>query len=345
MKKTFYLLLMLLLSIISAQAQFIEVVADVNANRLTLLGNNLFYSSNIGVYKIDLTQNPVVPVQVANRDATGLAVSGDILYFSEFNAGKISKIDLSNPSGPIETVIEGLDTPNGLLLDGNMMYFSDNNSNIVARFDVTATNPEYEIVAQSDLNFTPVGLAKKGNILYMSQALSNRVSSVDVTSGNIVPINVVTNLGRPLGIKLDDNNLIISEYESNKISIKDLADPSPLATDLVLDVNVPRDIEIYGSTLFIIESGNNRIIKVENLLGQDEYFSQEKLALYPNPTSDYVFLLNLKAPLPYSIFNILGEKVIQGTIEANEFIDVRNLKTGSYFLQLLNEEPMRFLKK
>lgn len=140
-----------------------------------------------------------------------MAKGGDILYIAEFSAGRISKVDLSDPIPTLETVIAGLTTPNFLFLDGNTMYYSDNNADIVAKFDVTDPSPTPVVVATSAFNFNPSGLALDGNILFMGQGQANRVSKVDVTSGNTQPTDVVVGVNRPLGIRIVGTDLFIAE--------------------------------------------------------------------------------------------------------------------------------------
>jgi len=54
------------------------------------------------------------------------------------------------------------------------------------------------------------------------------------------------------------------------------------------------------------------------------------MSFYPNPTSDY---LNIKEKHDYEVFNILGEKIMNGN---SEKIDVRNLNTGIYIISIDN---------
>jgi hypothetical protein len=62
---------------------------------------------------------------------------------------------------------------------------------------------------------------------------------------------------------------------------------------------------------------------------------------YPNPSSNYV-VLNFESPLigsSYVVSDHLGRQVTTGKIHSNEMtMDLRNLPTGVYFLNLENGE-------
>ncbi len=347
MKPILTFITILFLSFFDLHSQTIDVVTGLDSpSRLLLNGNDLYFSSPGEVFKIDITQNPAIPVSVIGglTTATGLALGDNILYIAEFNAGRISKIDITDPIPTLETVISSLNTPNGLVLSGNFLYYSDNNENIVARIDITDPNPTPVIVATSAVNFSPLGMAIQGNILYMAQGISNRVSKVDVSSGVTQPIDVVVGVNRPVGIRMSGNNLYITERNDNKISVKNVTDGTTTATDLVTGLNLPLDIEIAGSTLYILESGANKISKVENILGIDNINFNNNHKLYPNPAEDFVQLSNLKETVSYNIYSILGTKISEGQLFPNEKINTETLAKGTYILSLANGSNLRFIK-
>jgi len=347
MRNLYLLISILLLSSVPVQAQLIDVVTGIsNPARLFLNGNDLYYSTTSEIFKVDITQSSPTPILVVDglNGAVGMAIGGNTLYFTEFNLGRISKINITDPTPTVETVIAGLNTPANLFLSGNTMYFSDNNSDIVAKFDVTDPNPIPIIVATSTFNFNPSGLALQGNILYMGQGQANRVSKVDVTSGVTQPTDVVVGVNRPLGIRVIGNNLIIAEYIGNKVSIKDLTDGSNTAVDLVTGVNGPLDIEVAGSTIFILEKGTNKISKVENILGLDQVSLKTIITLYPNPALSVIQISNLETTLTYSIYNLVGAKIMDGTMQPNEIINVETLATGVYIFKTQDGKTMKFVK-
>lgn len=74
-------------------------------------------------------------------------------------------------------------------------------------------------------------------------------------------------------------------------------------------------------------------------------FEDEKLNIYPNPSTNFIQITGLRSTINYEIFDIIGSKIGQGTIEKNKRIEVDKLKKGIYFIRLGNKESIRFLKK
>jgi len=346
MKKIILTLFTVLVSF-SAIAQTTDVVTGItNLNRLLLDGNTLYYTTNNAVFKIDISETTPTPQQVISGliNPIGMALDGNTLYIAEFSAGRISTIDVTDANPTRLDFITGLNTPNGLLLNGNFLYYSDNNSNIVQRIDITTIVPVTELVADGVLNIDPIGLAIQGNILYMSQANANRVSTVDVTDSNTQPTDVVTMVNRPLGIAIDNNMLYITERLDNKISVKDLSSTGPFATDLVTGLSNPFDIAINDTAIFIIERNANKISKFDRPLGVDD-FSKNKIRISPNPAEDFIEVAMLSETVTYKIYNILGEQMTNGSISPIERLDISDLSSGIYLLQLSGKEAVKFIKR
>jgi hypothetical protein len=82
----------------------------------------------------------------------------------------------------------------------------------------------------------------------------------------------------------------------------------------------------------IIPTANNSINIQEN----------NKVNIYPNPVNDKLYVKtnsNVSEKYIYSIFNVLGEKVVNGLANVHDFetgIDVQYLKSGIYYLRTQN---------
>lgn len=67
-------------------------------------------------------------------------------------------------------------------------------------------------------------------------------------------------------------------------------------------------------------------------VGQQELTGKSNIVAYPNPTTQFI---NLDGYLgPVSIYNIMGQKVLQVIAENETPIDVRSLKEGLYYISL-----------
>lgn len=81
----------------------------------------------------------------------------------------------------------------------------------------------------------------------------------------------------------------------------------------------------------------------------NEEFTSGNLKLYPNPTTDYLYV-NSEVPVFYIIYSLTGIKVKHGHYESNESgIVTTELQSGPYFLFLTNESGeykyLSFIKK
>jgi len=88
------------------------------------------------------------------------------------------------------------------------------------------------------------------------------------------------------------------------------------------------------------ELNNSPVLRIEN---ED---ITEKIIIYPNPTSDFVQLISSSKNtfLDYELYNYLGQKIANGTIE-NQKIDMRPFAKGVYLLKIRAEKNQFFTQK
>lgn len=72
-------------------------------------------------------------------------------------------------------------------------------------------------------------------------------------------------------------------------------------------------------------------------------FDDVNVRVYPNPASTYIKISGLNKEENFIIYNILGSKVIQGSIARESNIDVSSLPSGLYFLKHSNGNPIKFI--
>ncbi|WP_438962433.1 T9SS type A sorting domain-containing protein [Nonlabens sp.] len=95
----------------------------------------------------------------------------------------------------------------------------------------------------------------------------------------------------------------------------------------------------YGNNLWLDD------INIQSTLSHDDINALNELKLYPNPTSDMIQITGLNEAVNFSVYNVLGAQVIEGTISQNESIDVENFTDGVYFLKLENGKTYKFIKE
>lgn len=88
------------------------------------------------------------------------------------------------------------------------------------------------------------------------------------------------------------------------------------------------EIQVYG--------------KQSSSLGVNE-FTSNKFAIYPNPTSNLLYVSGIKDVETLEIFDLNGRQLIKKA-GANS-VDVSSLPNGIYFMKLNNKETIKFIKK
>ena len=109
--------------------------------------------------------------------------------------------------------------------------------------------------------------------------------------------------------------------------------------------DIPDPNFFYGLTK--LEGIILNIIPVTDPWTVHETANQQSLEVYPNPTSNILYLKNLPLEtVQYSIFNLLGQEVAAGSSSGS--ISVAGLEKGVYFLQVKSEgifETKKFVVK
>lgn len=75
----------------------------------------------------------------------------------------------------------------------------------------------------------------------------------------------------------------------------------------------------------------------------DDVNASKAISLYPNPSSDFITISGLKQAKDYSIFDVLGNEIIKGSLQNDMRINIQNLNKGMYFLVLENEVTTKFI--
>ncbi len=63
--------------------------------------------------------------------------------------------------------------------------------------------------------------------------------------------------------------------------------------------------------------------------------TRTELAIYPNPTTDYIALNNEDLIVSFHIINLVGKRVRTFEVQKNETYDVADLPNGLYLVQLI----------
>lgn len=85
--------------------------------------------------------------------------------------------------------------------------------------------------------------------------------------------------------------------------------------------------------------GNNAVLSTADAQ------TKGKRAIYPNPSSNYLSISNLKDEEYYIIRNVLGMQLLDGYVSDEDRIDVGPLIHGMYFLQFEDGISVKFIKE
>ncbi|MDD7887732.1 T9SS type A sorting domain-containing protein [Flavivirga sp. 57AJ16] len=112
----------------------------------------------------------------------------------------------------------------------------------------------------------------------------------------------------------------------------------------------------YAFETLRISAGNNggdvTDIAVSNLVVQEisntlsaSNFDFSGVKVYPNPTTDYVKVTGLKNDFEYAVYNVLGSKILEGVVSANnDTVDTKNLMNGLYYMVFEGEKTVKLVK-
>jgi hypothetical protein len=347
MKKLYAFLYFFLFTVVFF-AQTEDVITNIDPTaRLFSNGMNVYcsYFGNIDTVDLSDESNPTIDLLVGNySNPVGMARYQDDFYFAAFALGKIIKFNIFETELNYIDVTSSGETPNDLIIYNNYLYYSDNNGGSIYKYDLNGNSNESEIVITGYLGLT--GLAIKDDFIYFSATLDGIIYKLNLNDINAIPIEVVSGLFHPLGIKIYGNDLYVSDRDASIVFKVDLFE-NPLQGELILsdnDITGPKDIEILGNYLYILEATKLSRIELSSL-SVSEYELTTNVALYPNPTNNYIGFSNLKTEQQYSIYDLNGREILKDMVFPNQKIDVSNLNSGCYFVRLKNEShTFRFFK-
>ncbi len=110
----------------------------------------------------------------------------------------------------------------------------------------------------------------------------------------------------------------VSNWETNDSSVLDITASGYAIPSIVCS----------GSTL------SNNIYELENTI-----------KVFPNPTRNILNVKGISTKTTYSIYNLLGKKIMSGEINNDVPVNTNDLSIGIYFIKVDNYKPIRFIKK
>ena len=222
----------------------------------------------------------VARAQTVETVATGLnfplgqVLNGNSLYASEYNSGKISKADLTQPlPAPVTTVLQGLTKPTGVLVIGDYLYFCmegnlPGGATAVGRINLTSANPTIEEVTTNvDATYGAQVLLKNGDDLYISAANGNaghqgihKINLADPLPWTAVQILSTEEVS---GMNMIGNDLYFSYYGGSAVKKMDVSISNPVPETVISGLSGPDGLTFNGNFLYISEYDAGRVSRID----------------------------------------------------------------------------------
>lgn len=351
---------------------FSDENADVDDAMAFDTDGNLYGSNFNGstVYKItpDGTATPFIE-DLANPNGMAFDANGNF-YLCEYSAGTINKY--TSDGALIETfIVDGV--PSGMIkdFDTDAMIFTNVVNNSVNRLEIDGTITE---LIQDEVLNAPVGLTfDDAGILYIGNFVGRQIYrfTTELEYVATVPDNGAMSGFDALGFITWANGMIYGTnfgghqvYRINPNAVDDvvlLVGSEQGDTDGPLEsatLNNPNGI-IYNATedaLYVSEysgMGNIRVIN-DFILNAPDVSSEIAFSMYPNPVTDFVYILNrdhvlLEDPL-LCVYDLEGRLIESLEITAqhsseNSKLDLSSLAAGVYLVTLRNENRLLLSEK
>jgi hypothetical protein len=221
-----------------------------------------------------------------------------------------------------------------------LSYDYSTNQLFAISIDVTS-NPYESILYTIDVwtgAATQIGISD-GAMINLACNLAGDLYSVDIASDALYEINKFTGMETLIGsIGFDASYAQDMEFDraSNTLYLAAYDGLTSMGSLKIADVNTGMTTTVGAF------DGNAEVcgfaIPYYTGVGIDEMEKDFSYNVYPNPAFDHVTVKSTHNIKDYTVINYVGQVVLQGEANSEEFdIDVRSLTTGMYFIQLNTE--------
>jgi hypothetical protein len=183
---------------------------------------------------------------------------------------------------------------------------------------------------------------------------SNNLTNLDISQNtNLESLYCFNNKLKSLDIS--QNALVEELYcQANSLTLLNMNNISTLTLTNFNATNNPNlicievdDTSAAVSTWTNIDATASFSLDCNYSLSVDEYESNQKILIYPNPTTSQIHFSTQEKIISVTMLNVMGE-TIKTILNSNNTIDVSNLSKGAYILQFLTNEGLlseKFLKQ
>lgn len=374
MKKITLLILLFLSANFSFSQTATNYLSGLNSpTKMLADGNTIYVNGWENIYTIDTTAGTPSATLIYTLPADFYAYKtlklGNNLFILVENwieatdtyvGSQIIKLDVTNIAAGTQTVISSPNFIASFALVGNTIYFSkeietapDVYTTDILSFDATLSSPTPNLI------YTNIGLVDEyvddvevyNNVLYISSGGAEKIIKFDLSASSPTPVDYLntTDLNFNKGIfitstgylyvtnsheieKIDVNNPTATlDFVGNQTTYQDTFNGNPYLANF-------RDVVLIGNTLYMTLEEQGRILKITNSTLGSSTFSDEKIKMYPNPTTS-VLNFNFSNEINVAkikVMDITGKTVLQQNQNFTQ-IDVEKLTSGLYIIEIFTE--------
>lgn len=217
----------------------------------------------------------------------------------------------------------------------------------------------------------PIGVVvDNSGTVFVTDRANNRIRKISSTgvvttlSGTGVAgfadgIGTVAQFNSPSGIAIDAaGNLFVTDCYNHRIrKITATGTATTLAgtgvagfadgSGTIAKFNYPQGITVDSAgALFVADASNNRIRKITGVLATNDYLLENRISVYPNPTSSLITIeLEDLIDAKMILFNVNGEMIqSQNLVNNKTTIDMNGLADNIYVIQITTDKYTIFKK-
>jgi hypothetical protein len=285
------------------------------------------------------------PIQNFNGKSLAFCSDGSSLTFfsSNYPSTGILKYDTNLGWVTISTSIPLLN--NGGFLE-NQYFFKDDGFSLKELYYFDGTNITLvehligtEVYAVADIAVDSYGRAW----VFTRTTNESITSSIKVynQSGLLFSLPISFDSGHCYGSFFINDNLYLG-FGGNAFSFRNSILPI-IYNGINATLGIP--IPFYDSFFADMASCNNQTTFLNT---NSNIFINKHLMVYPNPSKNYITIQhkqNLTENYDYSIIDLIGRIVKSGKSKFNELINIENLTSGNYIIQIETEKGEKFTEK
>ncbi len=303
-----------------------------------------------------------------------------------FDTGKLYKANLNLTTPTLELVIDSLSFPLEISSHNNIIFITENylnnelffESSSISMIDTSFQTPSKSFIYETtDKEITDIEYIN-GDLIFHEFSVENtnkRIGKINISTEEVSSVYVYDNedYAHVKGfvvnntLYMNNTNTFTTDRGLYNLDLSlqspstSLVDFSPiygsndyevfvseivvspqnilymLGDVIIIDPSSPESFPEYVGLLYSLDL---------NSLDIEEYTFNQKLKIFPNPTSDVLRIENLDVEIDYDIIDISGKILKSGKLGPNiNQLDISNFENAIYFLRLDKFNVLKFIKK